>query len=160
MWCSRWVFWRSRIMYCLHLHGNCTRLLPLDGGSIFQQISETLICYRTCKPQIRLSVDQTRSHKYTAMKPQNTQILRYNFFLCTVCPTRYQTWHFFNNSKFEQEYVRCVKNEEECVCSVPNCCDMEQRSASQPASLPVIKEMPGSVASGTPYIFPALWICN
>jgi intein-encoded DNA endonuclease-like protein len=33
--------------------------------------------------------------------------------------------------KFEQEYVRCVKNEEECVCSAPNCCDMEQWSASQ-----------------------------
>jgi len=36
-----------------------------------------------------------------------------------------------------------------CVCSAPNCCDTEQRSASQP----VIKEMQGSVASGTPYIF-------
>ena len=68
--------------------------------------------------------------------------------LCyTVCPTRYRTRHFFNNSnineniatKFEQEYVRCVRNEKECVCSAPNCCDTEQRSASQP----------GSVASGT-----------
>ena len=40
---------------------------------------------------------------------------------CTVytgCPTRYRTRHFFNNSntnediatKFEQEYVRCVRN--------------------------------------------------
>jgi len=64
-----------------------------------------------------------------------------------VCPTRYRTRHFFNNSntneviatKFEQEYVRCVRNEKECVCSAPNCCDTEQRSASQP----------GSVASGT-----------
>ena len=44
---------------------------------------------------------------------------------CTVCPTRYWTWHFFNNSntnedivmKFEQEYVHCVRNEKECVCS-------------------------------------------
>ena len=44
----------------------------------------------------------------------------------TVCPTRYRTRHFFNNSntnediatKFEHEYVRCVRNEEECVCSV------------------------------------------
>ena len=44
----------------------------------------------------------------------------------TECPTRYRTRHFFNNSKtnediatkFEQEYVRCVRNEEECVCSV------------------------------------------
>ena len=42
------------------------------------------------------------------------------------CPTRYRTRHFFNNSntnediatKFEQEYVRCARNEEECVCSV------------------------------------------
>jgi hypothetical protein len=30
-----------------------------------------------------------------------------------------------------------------CVCSAPNCCDTEQRSASQP----------GSVASGTPVLF-------
>jgi len=43
-----------------------------------------------------------------------------------MCPTRYRTRHFFNNSntnediatKFEQVYVRCVRNEEECVCSV------------------------------------------
>ena len=65
----------------------------------------------------------------------------------TVCPTRCWTRHFFNNSntnediatKFEQEYVRCVRNEKECVCSAPNCCETEQWSASQP----------GSVASGT-----------
>jgi len=44
----------------------------------------------------------------------------------TVCPTRYRIRHFFDNSntdediatKFEQEYVRCVRNEKECVCSV------------------------------------------
>jgi len=44
----------------------------------------------------------------------------------TVCPTRYRTQHFVNNSntnedianKFEQQYVRCVRNEEECVSSV------------------------------------------
>jgi len=43
----------------------------------------------------------------------------------TVCSTRYLTRHFFNNcntseviaTKFEQEYVRCVRNEEKCVCS-------------------------------------------
>ena len=48
-----------------------------------------------------------------------------------MCPTRYRTRHFFNNSntnediatEFEQEYVRCVRNEEGCVCSAPNCCD-------------------------------------
>jgi len=43
----------------------------------------------------------------------------------TECPTCCRTRHFFNNSntnediatKFEHEYVRCVRNEEECVCS-------------------------------------------
>jgi len=46
--------------------------------------------------------------------------------VCTVCPTRYRTRHFSNNSntnediatKFGQEYVRCVRNEEEYVCGV------------------------------------------
>jgi len=41
--------------------------------------------------------------------------------VATGCPTRYRTRHFFNNSntnediatKFEQEYVRCVRNEDE-----------------------------------------------
>ena len=72
-----------------------------------------------------------------------------------MCPTRYRARHFFNNyntnediaTKFEQEYVRCVRNEKECVCSAPDCCDTEQRSASQP----------GSVASGTHCIF---WLKN
>ena len=57
-----------------------------------------------------------------------------------MCPTRYQTRHFFNNSntnediatKFEQQYVRCVRNKEECVCSETNCCGAAVR---QPASL-------------------------
>jgi hypothetical protein len=49
-----------------------------------------------------------------------------NTFTCTGCTTRYRARHFFNNpntnedtaKKFEQEYVRCVRNEEECICSV------------------------------------------
>jgi len=50
----------------------------------------------------------------------------------------------------EQEYVRCVRNEKECVCSAPNCCNREQRSASNILiSSKIIKVMPGSVASGT-----------
>jgi hypothetical protein len=72
--------------------------------------------------------------------------------VCTECPTRYRTRHFFNNSntnediamKFEQEYVRCVRNEEECACSV--CLIV----ATWGSSGKIIKEMPGSVASGTP----------
>jgi hypothetical protein len=75
----------------------------------------------------------------------------------TRCPTCYRTRHFFNNSntnediatRFEQEYVRCVRNEEECVCSVClfrcNIC----------IGAKIIKEMPGWVASGTLCICPA-----
>jgi len=52
--------------------------------------------------------------------------LRTLYLTYTVCPTRYRTRNFFNNSntnediakKFEQKYVCCVRNEEECVCSV------------------------------------------
>ena len=59
------------------------------------------------------------------------------------CPTTYQTRQLFNNSKtnediatrYEQEYVRCVRNEKECVCSK------------------IIKELPGLVVCGTPYIY-------
>ena len=44
-----------------------------------------------------------------------------------------------------------------CVCSAPNCCDTEQRSACNIViSGKVIKEMPGSVASGTPCIMSLL----
>jgi hypothetical protein len=65
--------------------------------------------------------------------------------ICSVCLFLYRVshslknpGHFFNNfntnediaTKFEQEYVRCVRSEKECVCSAPSCCDTEQRSAS------------------------------
>ena len=48
------------------------------------------------------------------------------FHAYTVCPTNYRTRHFFNTSntnediatKFEHGYVRCVRNEKECVCSL------------------------------------------
>jgi hypothetical protein len=44
----------------------------------------------------------------------------------STCPTRYRTRHFFNISntnkdiatKFEQECICCVRNEEEFVCSL------------------------------------------
>jgi hypothetical protein len=59
------------------------------------------------------------------LQPSNSCIV---FMLACymACPTHYQTQHFFNNSntnediatKFEQGYVHCVRNEEECVRSV------------------------------------------
>jgi hypothetical protein len=71
-----------------------------------------------------------------------------------MCPTIYQTRYFFNNSKtnediatrFEQQYVRCVRNEEECVCS--GCLFRFTIFIG----FRIIKEMPGFVGSGTPYI--------
>ena len=80
----------------------------------------------------------------------------------TGCPITYRTRHFFNNSKtnediattFEQEYVRCVRNEEERVCSAPNIF----------ICVRIIKEMPGSVASGSPciyiYIYSYCYVCS
>ena len=69
------------------------------------------------------------------------------------CATRYRTRRFLNNSntnedvanKFEQEYVRCVRNEKEVVCSV---CKSKFR-CNILISGKIIKEMPGSVASWT-----------
>ena len=48
-----------------------------------------------------------------------------NHYVIQGVPLATEPLHFFNNSninediakKFEQEYVRCVRNEEECVCS-------------------------------------------
>jgi len=70
------------------------------------------------------------------------------FPLYTVCPTRYRTRHFFNNAntnediatKFEQEYVRCVRNVS--VVRFKFRCNIL-------VSGKIIKEMPALVASGT-----------
>ena len=49
---------------------------------------------------------------------------------------------------FEQEYVRCVRNEEECVCSV--CvCSAPKFHCNILINGKIIKERLGSVASGT-----------
>jgi len=57
---------------------------------------------------------------------ESKHVAHMSMVIDTVCPTRYRARHFFNNSntnediatKFEQVYVRCVRNETECVCSV------------------------------------------
>jgi hypothetical protein len=67
---------------------------------------------------------------------------------CTGCPTRYRTRHFFNNfttneditTKFEEDlphYVTNVKEKFRCSIFI---------------GVRIIKEMPVSVASGTPFI--------
>jgi hypothetical protein len=76
-------------------------------------------------------------------------------YIHTECPTTYQTRHLFNNfrtnediaTRFEQEYVHCVRNEEECACSVCLfCCNIF-------TGFKIIKEMQGLVGIGTPYIY-------
>ena len=53
--------------------------------------------------------------------------------------------------KFEQEQVRCVRNEEECLQRVSVVhLTVATRSSNILISGKIIKEMPGSVASGTP----------
>jgi hypothetical protein len=62
------------------------------------------------------------------------------------CPTRYRPGIEDIATKFEQEYVRCVRNVSVVHLIVAT------RSSGLPASGKISKEMLGSVASGTPYI--------
>jgi len=71
-------------------------------------------------------------------------------FYATGCPTRYRTWHFFNNfttnediaTKFEADLPHCVRNvKEKNVLLFKFCCNTF-------IGVRIIKEMPGSVASG------------
>jgi len=72
----------------------------------------------------------------------------------TGCPTRYRTRNFFNNfttnedfaTKFEADLPHCIRNvTEKNVLLFKFRCNIF-------FSVRIIKEMPGSVASGTPCI--------
>jgi len=72
----------------------------------------------------------------------------------TECPTRYRTRNFFNNfttnkgiaTKFEVDLPHCVKNvKEKNALLFKFRCNIF-------IGVRIIKEMPGSVASGTPRI--------
>jgi len=70
-------------------------------------------------------IAQTNVTKRGFRKTHDAYTLTKTVKIYTECPTRYRTRYFFNNfntnediaTKFEQEYIRCVRNEEECVCS-------------------------------------------
>jgi len=75
----------------------------------------------------------------------------YMFRLSRGCPTRYRTRHFFNNfttnediaTKFETDLPYCVRNvKEKNVLLFKFRCNIF-------IGVRIIKEMPGSVASGT-----------
>ena len=72
-------------------------------------------------------------------------------YVCTGCPTRYRTRNFFNNfttnkdiaKKFEADLPHCVRNvKEKNVLLFKFRCNIF-------IGVRIIKEMPGSVASGT-----------
>jgi hypothetical protein len=78
-------------------------------------------------------------------------------FCATGCPTRYRTQHLFNNftanedfaTKFEADLPQCSRNvKEKNVLLFKFRCNIF-------IGVGIIKEMPGSVASGTPCI----WRC-
>jgi hypothetical protein len=64
----------------------------------------------------------------------------------TECPTRYGNWHFFNNSNINEDIA--TKFEQECVVFFYISFFFKFR-CNILASGKIIKEMPGSVASGT-----------
>jgi len=77
----------------------------------------------------------------------------------TVCPTRYRTRHFFNNftangdiaRKFRADLPHCVRNvKEKNVLLFKFRCNIF-------IGVRIIKEMPGSAASGTPCI--TVYLC-
>jgi len=72
----------------------------------------------------------------------------------TGCPTRYRTQHIFNNfttnediaTKFEMDLTHCVRNvKEKFILLFKFYCNIF-------IGVRIVKEMPGSVASGTPLI--------
>jgi len=85
---------------------------------------------------MRLPEDDVRINNKTCRTALSKRILltyTYCAFVGQILGVPLATEHGIEDiaTKFEQEYVRCVRNEEECVCSAPNCWDTEQRSASQ-----------------------------
>jgi len=120
-------------------HGNGTTNISPEPQEFFGCVTN---CRNVMQPSVSLPCSQ---HFCAALFPEPDEssllppcLYRVSHPVYTGCPTRYRTRHFFNNSnsnediatKFEQEYVRCVRNEKECVCSAYNCCDKAQRSAS------------------------------
>jgi len=84
---------------------------------------------------------------------QNT--LYHTISVYTGCPTHYRTRHFFNNfttnkgiaTKFEADLPHCVRNvKEKNAILFKFRCNIF-------IGVRIIKEMPGSVASGTPCIY-------
>ena len=100
------------------------------------------------------SEDQDRDTCLTLLGEVYGTFILASSYAITECPTRYQTRHFFNNSntnediatKFEQEYVR-ISPRKSSIWALSNKLETNILISGK-----IIKEIPGSVASGAPYI--------
>ena len=114
LFCEECKSWRSSL--CNQLHSPVSSKL-LGPSNIFLTTFS-----RISSACVLPSMWEAKFHTHTK---QRAKLYSVQLSLYTECSTRYRTRHFFNNSntnediatKFEQEYVRCVRNEEECVCS-------------------------------------------
>jgi hypothetical protein len=90
--------------------------------------------------------------------PKNTKKNNLSLYRC---PTRYQTRHFFNNSNTKEN--NATKFEQECVLFFHISYTMRQVRFKFRCNIlisgKIIKEIPGSVASGTPCIKTA-WLTD
>ena len=109
----------SRHVYC------CSCLKPTVNSAYLQE--EAQYVNITMNSHTTRLTDIFNWHELCSLWGRHWIFMYINIlFQNTVCPTRYRTRNFLNNyntnesiaTKFEQEYVRCVGNEKECVCSV------------------------------------------
>ena len=82
-------------------------------------------------------------------------VLRFCDLKNTVCPTRYRTRHFFNNSNTNEDIsgVRSLCEKWKGMCLYCLSLVRFKFLCNILISGKIIKEMPSSVASGTPYIW-------
>jgi hypothetical protein len=73
-------------------------------------------------------------------------------YSCTGCPTRYQTRHFFNNSNINENIATKQTHTTDTFLFISHTTNqlLFKFSCNIFIGVRIIKEMPGSVASGTP----------
>jgi hypothetical protein len=120
-----------------------------------KQVKVMLVAVTQVLHKKQIKQPQVSQDTITITKNRNTMCILLNRIYYTGCPTRYQTWHFFNNfttnedtaTKFEADLPHCVRNmKEKNVLVFKFCCNIF-------IDVRIIKEMLGSVASGTPCIY-------
>jgi len=116
-----------------------------------KQVKVMLVAVTQVLHKKQIKQPQVSQDTITITKNRNTMCILLNMIYYTGCPTRYRTRHFFNNfttnedtaTKFEADLPHCVRNvKEKNVLVFKFCWNIF-------IGVRIIKEMPGSVASGT-----------